>query len=338
MRPELILVDVLDAKGAAPGDARSRRRALLEQGHRVRVLLLDPDPARAASPSAPGFERFGARAEMLAALAAARRGAPGAGVVVAGSARAASDIAPHIPKGAFAGWWPTTIEGPETAWWRSRPARFGWPASGGPRAEDDVALALDRAPIEPLGHARGRLPLWDGDYVLAPATPANGVGDALVRSFARVAGEHHGLDLVFLDAPDERLLTLARREGVGVRVHFAGPATREAELAWYASALAVVLASSAPFAACSLLRALACGAPVMAAGEGARASALRRWLMARELATPAQCAPVSSTSLRTVLERDDALTQVLARGKALVATRTVSCAPPARAVAAPEAA
>ncbi len=262
----LVLVEHLGAPGASDADARIHASHLQDAGYEVRTLLCDPD--RVAPPPtvrpADRLPRFTADAAGLRALRAAVHDAQPTQVVVASHEVAGGAIAQALANGTALRWWPTAHGGPAMA----APARALDPAAG----------ALDWATGDPARSTRARLPLWDGEYVLAPVPLAGRGGAQLIEAFARAAADEAALDLVVLGDPQPEFVVLARRLGVGMRVHFAGVAPRDAEFAWWSAATAAVFAGEHPFAAGLVWRALECGCPMLVAGDAPVPAALRAWL------------------------------------------------------------
>lgn len=257
--PRVLLVDQLDAAGAAPEDARARALALRRAGFDAETLLLEGGEGddlqygpRDAGPGLGRIEPDGASPAAIEARLRARRpacvvwasAAPGGGPL----ARAAARVAP-------AHWWPTG-HAPAGA-----PAGPLAPLAG--FAPPDGGTPPD-APRTP----RVRLSLWDGPYVLVAAPLAERGADEVLTAFARVASETD-TDLVVLGRPGPALESLARGHGLGPRVHFVGPAPRDAEAAWLACAACVLVPGDAPVSGGLLVRALALGVVPVPAGEAA---------------------------------------------------------------------
>src|SRR5262249_8371676 len=124
-----------------------------------------------------------------------------------------------------------------------------------------------------------RLSLWDGPYALV-ASPLRAADlGHLFDGFARAADRRDEVDLVVLDHPDAELEALARSAGIAQRVHFVGPAPREAERAWLQHARLAFVGLLRPLGAGLALRALALGCPLLPVG--AAAEPVRAWLAAR---------------------------------------------------------
>lgn len=265
----LVLIEHLGAPGASLADARSRATLLRECGCTVRVLVADPacggvdDPGdrAAASPA-----RFGLDRRSLAALRARLAGLGAAGVVLASPEPDGGPAGRELPPGVSARWWPTAA---------------GLDGAREPAGLPPIGTGLDALAwgvVDRPHGRRARLPLWDGDYVLAPLALEGQAGAEALAAFARVAEDDHALDLVVLADPQPPFEAAARRLGVGMRVHFAGAAPREAEFAWWTSASAALIATESRFAAGLVWRGLERGCPLIVAGEGPVPSALRAWL------------------------------------------------------------
>jgi len=161
---------------------------------------------------------------------------------------------------------------------------------------------------------RRRLSLWDGPYALVPAPASAASASVLIDAFAAAADGRDEVDLVVLDHPEPALEALARRAGVAQRVHFVGPAPREAEHAWLGAAAIVLLTGDAPVSGGLVLRALASGAVVRTAGEAA--APIAAWLRSQGLAwTPAEGGPDLAAAIDAALERESAAQDARERGR-----------------------
>ncbi|MFN8586460.1 MAG: hypothetical protein U0704_01570 [Candidatus Eisenbacteria bacterium] len=267
----VLLVEHVDATGAAPADARARAVACRAAGVATEVLVLDGRPSEDplfpvhAAPSGTTIDVFGDDAAGRARLAARVRASRADLVLWASAAPGGGPRAAEVIG--------------------ARPAR--WWASGHPgeRATAGALPALDPAFAPAGGSAwdaervpRGRLALWDGPFALVPTRPGIASARLLFDAFAQACRDREELDLVVLDHPRPELEALARAAGIGLRVHFVGPAPREAEHAWLAMARAALVAGEAPLSGGMLLRALGAGLPVLALGPAARA--IGEWLAA----------------------------------------------------------
>jgi hypothetical protein len=322
--PRILLVEDLDAAGATPADSRERVGALRDAGLVVRVMGLggrgemerDDDP-RAAQPAT--FD--------LVLLASA----------VPGGGRAA----PRLPRQVRALWWPTGFA--TAPGWLERFVSPGRARAslGDPRGRERATLhgfgpaseATDPALADLLWVTRETrqpprpLPLWDGDYVLAPAGLRGPDAATTLAAFARVAAERSELDLVMLADPDPELERRAAGAGLAARVHCVGAATRDAEWAWWRQASAALIAGAAPCSAGLLLRGLDAGCPLVALdGSSAFGSRSRQapgaggWLAShRSAVAVAHDVEALAAGLVAALERGHAIEQVVARGRALAA-------------------
>lgn len=259
----VLLVEHVDATGAAPADARARAVACREAGFAVETLVLDSLPGDDLQFPERG-ERTGTTIDVLvddergrAQLRARIRASRADRVLWASACTGGGALAAEVVGERPASWWPT-----------GHPGTHG---SRGTLAALDPAFApaegcawdADRTP-------RGRLALWDGPFVLVPARPSPASARLLLQGFAEACRDRDELDLVVLDHPRPEIESLARQSGVSLRVHFVGPAPREAELAWLATARAALVTGDAPLSGGLLLRALGAGLPVLAAGAPAR--------------------------------------------------------------------
>lgn len=189
-----------------------------------------------------------------------------------------------------------------------------WPPPGA--AFVGVGVDLARA-------ARERRPLWDGEYVLAPAPLEPRAGRALLRAFARVAVDHAQLELVVLALPQPALVRHARRHGLLARVHFAGEAAGEAEWSWVENALAVALFPAVRTWPGLALRVLACGRPLLTGAgspEAARVEpGVTGWVC------PARPAPLAE-ALAQAVEGHPAARAVEVGARARARGRSWTCA------------
>lgn len=268
-RTRVLLVEHLDAIGAAPADARARAIALRHAGCTVETVVLDgrgDDDLQFHSTerdAGPAIDSLAPGPAGLRALADRVRANRPSLVLWASAAPGGGEAAHALPRGPETLWWPTG-HAPGSALPGPLPALPGFaPPCGGTAAE------AARGP-------RQRLSLWDGPFVLVPAPPTGETAQELLDGFAAAAIDRDQVDLVVLDHPQRRLETLAHARGVGQRTHFVGPAPREAEAAWLATAAAVLVAGDAPVSGGLLLRALASGAAPVPVG--AAAAPIADWL------------------------------------------------------------
>lgn len=303
----VLLVEHLDAIGAAPSDARLHATALRAAGCTVETIvlagghhddLLFTPTGDAAGPGTRVLdERDGGRDALARHVRAARVDRIVWASATPGGGDAARALAGRIP----AAWWPTGF------------AAAG--AAAGPLAELDRALAPPAgSALDPRELAARTLPLWDGPFVLVPAPPGARACAALLAAFAHAVRDRAEVDLVVCAHPDARFEALARREGVGQRVHFVGPAQRGAEVAWLRSAALAVLTADAPLSGGLVLRALACGCPLAAGGEAN--APLPRWLRSQRV-TWADAAGDLAGTLSAGLARGDDVAAARERGRAL---------------------
>ena len=349
-RINVLLIESLDCPGAAGDDARLRVAALRAGGFAPRALAVLAPGLPRASQAAP--IPVVAWRDGPAAVRAALDEHPVDLAIVASAAAGGGAIARWLPSRLPARWWPSALDA-------SRPRLRPWPvarrldalgngagaraAHGGPVSV--ASRALDWAIVDEVAVARRRLPLWDGEYVLVPAPLGRGAGEEVLAAFAAVARDHEALDLIVLGHPQERFERLARSLGVGARVHFAGPATREAEFAWLKPAAAVVVADPGPIAAGLIVRALASGSPVVDAGAPGARHVLGSWLEARGAATSS--GEPTLAALDRVLERGAQVEHAIERGRraslahqarSLAARLAAALAPDTEAAAPPRAA
>ncbi len=302
----VLLVEHLDAIGAAPADARLRTHALRAAGYAVEGLVVGSE--RADDLLFPLQERrvgtgFDVLESSTAGLAQLRSrvSASRAGLVLWASATpGGGDAARVLPGDRPARWWPTGFA----------PERM----LAGPLAPLDASFAPLAGGALPDDDERRRLSLWDGPYALVVAPPAAATAAALIEAFAEATTDREETDLVVLDHPAPALEALARRTGVAQRVHFVGPAPREAEYAWLGSAALALVPGDQPLAGGLLLRALAAGCPLLPVGEAARP--LGAWLAAQGLAWRASGTSVSA-AIEAALEREAAVADASARGREL---------------------
>jgi hypothetical protein len=294
-RVPLLLVESLDAAGAGAEDGSLRAAVLRRAGFAPQVLTLAPPDqasthrASGARPAFPG-EQIVARRDGRAAVRAVLSSQSFEHVIVAAASPTADEVARWLPAGLPARWWPVGLAAAASTrrlpWSAPRVLELiGGPAAG-PGAQPGVAsdvnhAALDWAIVDAGALSRRQHPLWDGDYLLAPAALAGETGEALLVAFAAVARAHVALDLIVLTDPQPAFERTARGLGVGTRVHFAGEATREAGWAWLKPASAMLVTGPGPIAAGLIMRALACGCPVLGAGSGGVGPALNAWLASR---------------------------------------------------------
>jgi hypothetical protein len=343
--PRVFLIESLDAAGTALADARARLEALECAGFSARAVAVDlgPEHVLRREEVEGGRGRVALireRGQLLAALAASRAEL----VLVASAERGGGIAARWLTPGLTARWWPTGIHPRDNAEAAvRRPGDAALPCLTGAHAGEALdpgpTAGLDWSVLDGPRAKRARLSLWDGDYVLVPAPLTGRAGEETLRAFAAVAKDRTALDLVVLAHPQLEFAEFARRLGMGARVHFAGPAPREAEFAWTAAASAAVLGTAEPISGGLVLRALGSGCPLLPAGPDGASRLLRGWLERRGLlaAAPDALPGGAALELERMLERDTAVEQALARGQAIAALQRVDVFAPrlAAALAAP---
>lgn len=314
---QVLLIESLDAAGAHADDARLHARALAACGLGVRSVVLEWNAAPDRGPwdeAAPRpVTRLDARRGGLARLRAALERDRPELVVVAGAEPGGGPAVGAVPRGLPARWWPTGLPAAHAG-----PRRLGW------RARRRLPPLFDGAEAPGAGwvcdanpHARGRLSLWDGEYLLAPFGLGGRGGALALGAFAELAGAEGAHDLVVLADPDPAIERRARRLAVGTRVHFVGRAPREAEDAWLQFASGALCAGAGAISGGVVLRALALGCALLAVGDDGAAPGLRAWLASHGAAPP------GAGSLRQSLARlatgHPATDGVRAQGRALAA-------------------
>ncbi len=291
----VLLVEHVDATGAAPADARARAVACREAGFAVETLVLDALPSDDLQfPERDG--RTGTTIDVLtddergrAQLRARIRASRADHVLWASACAGGGPDAAEVVGERASSWWPTGHAGS-----RGR--------TGALRALDPAFAPAEGSAWDPERSPRGRLALWDGPFVLVPSRPSLASARLVLEGFAAAGADRDELDLVVLDHPRPEIETLAREAGVSLRVHFVGPAPREAELAWLATARAALVTGDAPLSGGLLLRALGAGLPVIAAGAPARP--IGTWLESSGAGGPArESAAAVAGALEDVLDR-----------------------------------
>jgi hypothetical protein len=301
-RIRVLLVEHVDACGAAPGDATERAAALRGCGATVEVAVLEDLPTEdLLYPTCERAPRLlHSRHRGLRGREALRRQVAARDtdlVLWASAAPGGGDAAEQVCDGVPALWWPT-----------------GWAASDAVHGELPGAfdppdpLAAQALPGGRVG--RARLSLWDGPFVLAATPDSARTTVALIEAFAEAVRARDEVDLVLLAERDPRTASHAAALGIGARVHWVGRAPREAENCWLQTAAAVVLDGGAAVAGSLVLRACAVGAPLLVAGE--RGSALAAALAAAGLAA---AAGADAAALAAVLDGTPAVVAALARAR-----------------------
>jgi hypothetical protein len=303
-RAPLLHIETLDAGSVvAPDDGRLRAAVLRAAGFAPHLLTIEPGDGRATVRQALESRRF-----ELALVASSNPGGEPA--------------ARWLPAGLPAHWWPGGLYAgalPRRMPWQTARAlaAIGGRDAGAPAAGCSATAAthaaLDWVVLDEAALARRRLPLWDGDYLLAPAALAGTSGRQLLAAFAAVALDHDALDLIVLADPQPDFERLARGLGVGTRVHFVGRATREAEWSWLKPASGVLIVGPGPIAAGTVVRALACGCPVLGAGAEGVGPALNAWLADRGAAVAVGGSTIAD--LRRILDRPAPIDLAIERGR-----------------------
>lgn len=302
----ILLVETLEAAGAAAHDTRTRARALRAAGFEPRcaiVASLDDDLLHPV-PAIADLMRVRMDGAARATLEAWATDAGADAALVASALPGGGEVGAWIAErfGARAWWWPSGLAAPPAG--GALPV-LPWDAGTPPAGEPwpGACAGLAASLVGDARIARGQLPLWDGDYLLVPAPFAGAAGEAAIDAFATLCESHDGLDLVVLADPQPAFERIARARGVGFRVHFAGRAPRDAELAWLGAAVAALVAGDAPLSGGLVLRALARGCRLLAAPGATGAAALEAWLASHGLATGALREPLAER-LDRALARD----------------------------------
>src|SRR5262249_33597434 len=137
-------------------------------------------------------------------------------------------LAERLPRSRPAFWWPTGWgEGDgfldrvtrAARRWASGPHRLDLPLLSSSTDDDPEPDPLRWCSGDASRLTRRTLPLWDGEYLLAPSGLVGRAGAVVLEAFARVARERSSLDLVVLSDPDPDLERRARRLEIGTRVH-----------------------------------------------------------------------------------------------------------------------
>jgi glycosyltransferase involved in cell wall biosynthesis len=301
-------VEQLDAVGASPLDLRPRARLLRRCGFEVRLLTIAREGQHdlqygAPERPQPGIERLGPAdagngvrravedhsAELIVWVSAQ----PGGGA-------AARTAACRVP-----GWW-----------WPS-----GWSPAGAAGPLPELAPGADPGDLVPADGDRARparLSLWDGPYALVASPLRAADAEHLFGGFARAADRRDEVDLVVLDHPEPGLEAIARDLGIAQRVHFVGPAPREAEEAWLQNARVAFVALQRPLAAGLVRRALAMGCPLLPVGGAA--APVAAWLHAHHVWWAREGrARLAWDTVAAALARTPAVETAVQRGRALAA-------------------
>lgn len=306
-----MLVEHVDATGAAAHDARVRSAALRERGLSVETFVLDArfrddllygEPERTGR---AGIESFGADAAGLEALRR-RVAASRAQAVLWASASPGGGAAARVLPGDRPAWWWPTGHAPASA-------------ARGPLETLDLGLPpCAGSCVEKVKSPRGRLSLWDGPFVLVPFMPSGHAARALIDAFAAAVEERDDADLVVLDHGEPEFDALARDAGVDMRVHAVGPAPREAEAAWLSTAALALVSGDRALSGGWLLRALGSGCPVRTVGE--QAAPIERWLAASGAGWgPSFAADRPDLAVGAALDRDPRVSAAREAGRELAA-------------------
>lgn len=269
-RARVLLIEHVDAIGAAAIDAGPRATALRTAGAEVELAVLEgghePDLLHETCERAPRVihtRHVGERA--LESLARTVRASRAEHVVWASAVPGGGPAAARVLDGRPARWWPTGFTPLD--------------AERGPLAPSVAGVSPAASHVlDSARPSRSRLSLWDGPFVLAFASPSKPGTARIVEAFASVASYRDELELVLLGRPDPSLERLAREHEVQARVHCVGRAPREAEACWLQTAVCSIVGEDTPVSGGLLLRTLASGHACMAACE---TGALHDWL-ARE--------------------------------------------------------
>jgi glycosyltransferase involved in cell wall biosynthesis len=301
----ILLVEHLDAIGASLADLRPRAQVLKQLGAEVRMMALTSEADHdlqhgTAERRQPDIERLDESHGGDAVRHAAEAWEADA-IVWASAAPGGGESAQALGSRSAVWWWPT-----------------GWSASrtSGALAALAPGLTPGDACVVDGERPRGpRLSLWDGPYALAasPLRPAD--AEHLFDGFARATEQRDEVDLVVLDDPDAELEALARRAGIGQRVHFVGRAPREAECAWLLHARVAFVSLQRPLAAGLVVRALAAGCPLLPLGSASEP--VSEWLREQGAAwsKPGR-ARLGWDTVAAALGRTPAVETAVARGRA----------------------
>jgi hypothetical protein len=328
--PRVLMIESLDAAGSDRADARERCSALRGLRAVVRVAILNPGRNGPDVGAATAITTSGAFAEWdtgpagLAQLREFAREGRFDHILIAAAAHGGGAAVRALPRGMPASWWPTGVS--PAPGWRAR-LGFGRPAglpplvAGSDGSDPDLPGGLAWSSVGPRQAGRGRLTLWDGEYLLAPLPLASDDGSRLLAAFASLGSEWCGLDLVVLSEPQPAFEREARARGVGARVHFVGQAPREAEGAWWSHASGAVFAGTGAVSGGFVLRGLNAGCPMGMLQSDGPGAAIRTWLdrngcLAR---APDGGGGDAVATLARLLGRGPVVNEAVARGRALAA-------------------
>jgi hypothetical protein len=303
--PRILLVEHLDAIGASLADLRPRAQVLKHLGADVRMMALTSEADHdlqhgTAERRQPDIERLD-EAQGGDAVRHAAEAWEADAIVWASATPGGGETARPLGTRLAVWWWPT-----------------GWSASrtAGPLTSLAAGLTPGDACVIDGERPRGpRLSLWDGPYALAasPLRPAD--AEHLFDGFARATEQRDEVDLVVLEDPDAELEALARRAGIGQRVHFVGRAPREAECAWLLHARVAFVSLQRPLAAGLVVRALAAGCPLLPVGSASEP--VSEWLREQgaSWSKPGR-ARLGWDAVAAALGRTPAVETAIARGRA----------------------
>ena len=321
----ILLIEYVDAAGAAARDVRVRAAALNRIGCTARTVIVERHDAWGLHPSpsgAAGIDRLHDDDEGRSRLSAILDECDPETILVASASEGGGVVGRWLHDEDDARWWPTAIGG--------APSRAAT-ASGGMRSGPLPSLDVAATPIPGLHWStleysrlkRSQLPLWDGDYVLSPAPLAGQSGETALRSFAELCESNAELDFIVLADPQPTFVNLAKQLGIGLRVHFAGVAPRDAEISWLTSAVAALIVGDGPLAGGLLLRALACGCPLVPVSGGALADHVGPWLESNGLGVGYIDSQSGIDVLRSVVSRSVRLSAMIDQGRRLAEAATV---------------
>ena len=323
--PRVLLVESLDAAGGDRADARERCAVLRGLGAVVRVAVVHVGTSAPGTGAEEAIAASGAFAEWddrpagLSRLREfAREGRFDMILIAAASSEGAVPRTLRI--GIPVHWWPTGLS--PAPGWGARLSLGRGPVltalAGGPEAESDPPSGFAWSAVGARPAGRGRLTLWDGEYLLSPLPLAGEGGRRLLQAFAALDEEWCGLDLVVLSEPQPAFEREARARGVGPRVHFVGRAPREAEWAWWAHARAAVIGGAGAVSGGFLLRGLSVGCPMMVMRPDATGATIDAWLERRGALCRAAAGDDAATLAR-MLAGGPAIEAAIARGRSLAA-------------------
>jgi len=327
--PRVLLVESLDAAGGDRADARERCAVLRGLGAVVRVAVVHTGTSAPGTDAHEAITASGAFAEWddrpagLARLREfAREGRFDLILIAAASASSKSPLARTLRIGVPVLWWPTGLS-PAPGWGErlslSRgPALTALAASASAAAESGTPSGFAWSAVGARPAGRGRLTLWDGEYLLSPLPLAGEGGRRLLQAFAALDEEWCGLDLVVLSEPQPAFEREARARGVAPRVHFVGRAPREAEWAWWAHARGAVIGGAGAVSGGFLLRGLSAGCPMMVLRPDATGASIDAWLERRGALCRAAAGDDAAT-LERMLAGGPAVEAAIARGRSLAA-------------------